>query len=41
VRGEFQPISTRVPGIQICEHMPRIAAMMDRLVPIRSHPGRR
>src|ERR1043166_5997833 len=22
VRGEFQPIPTNVPGIQICEHMP-------------------
>ncbi len=39
IRGEFQPISTSVPGIQICEHLPRIAAMMDRLVPIRSLVG--
>src|SRR5687767_10476260 len=23
VRGEFKPISTSVPGIQICEHLPR------------------
>src|SRR6185436_11303076 len=26
IRGEFQPIHTNVPGIQICEHMPRISA---------------
>ena len=26
VRGEFQPISTSLPGIQISEHLPRLAA---------------
>src|SRR5690349_10980826 len=26
IRGEFQPIATRVPGLQICEVFPRIAA---------------
>src|SRR5437773_11637726 len=36
VRGEFKPIKTKVPGIQICEHLPRMAAMMEKLVPIRS-----
>ncbi len=35
-RGEFQPISTNVPGIQICEHFPRLAAMMDKFALIRS-----
>jgi hypothetical protein len=35
VRGEFQPISTSVPGIQICEYLPKHAAMMDRLAIIR------
>ena len=35
-RGEFQPIATSVPGIQICEHMPRQARMMDKLAVIRS-----
>src|SRR5689334_1895489 len=30
VRGEFNPIKTNVPGIEICEHMPKIARMMDR-----------
>jgi hypothetical protein len=39
IRGEFQPIDTKVPGIQICEHMPRLAAIMDKLVPIRSMYG--
>ncbi|HAA50214.1 MAG TPA: DUF1501 domain-containing protein, partial [Planctomycetaceae bacterium] len=39
VRGEFQPISTHVPGIQICEHLPRMASMMDRLAVIRSVVG--
>ncbi len=39
VRGEFDPIDTNVPGIQICEHMPRLAGMMDKLVPIRSMVG--
>jgi hypothetical protein len=39
IRGEFQPIDTCVPGIQICEQLPRMAAMMDRLAPIRSMVG--
>ena len=39
IRGEFQPISTSVPGIHICEHLPRMAGMMQDLVPIRSIVG--
>ncbi|MBL9171113.1 MAG: DUF1501 domain-containing protein [Verrucomicrobiales bacterium] len=39
VRGEFRPISTKVPGIQICEHLPRLAGMMDKLAIIRSIVG--
>lgn len=39
IRGEFQPIETSVPGIQICEHLPRLAGIMDKLVPIRSVYG--
>jgi Protein of unknown function (DUF1501) len=35
-RGEFRPIHTRVPGIDICEHFPRQAAGMDKLAIIRS-----
>lgn len=34
-RGEFSPISTNVPGVQICEHLPRLTTMMDRLAIIR------
>src|ERR1041384_6216764 len=36
VRGEFRPISTNVPGIQICELFPRMARMMDKFAIIRS-----
>jgi hypothetical protein len=39
IRGEFRPIRTNVPGIDVCEHFPRIAAMMDRFVIIRSMSG--
>ncbi|MGE3409728.1 MAG: DUF1501 domain-containing protein [Pirellulales bacterium] len=39
IRGEFNPIDTTVPGIRICEHLPRLAAIMDKLVPIRSVVG--
>jgi hypothetical protein len=35
-RGEFRPIATNVPGIQICEHMPLQARMFDKLAVIRS-----
>src|SRR5947209_5723444 len=35
IAGEFQPIATRVPGIRISEHLPRLAAMMDKLAIIR------
>lgn len=39
IRGEFQPISTNVPGVQICELLPRTAQMMDKLAIIRSLVG--
>ena len=35
-RGEFKPISTNVPGVQISEHMPHTARQMDRFALIRS-----
>jgi hypothetical protein len=35
IRGEFQPIATNVAGIQICEHMPRQATIMDKLAIVR------
>ncbi len=40
VRGEFRPIATNVPGIQVCEHMPHSARVVDRLAIVRSvhHP---
>jgi hypothetical protein len=38
-RGEFKPIPTNVPGIDICEHFPRLAKMMDKFVVIRSLVG--
>lgn len=40
IRGEFQPIATKVPGIHVCEHMPLLAARADRLAIVRSmsHP---
>ena len=31
IRGEFRPIATRVPGIQICEHLPELAARAEKL----------
>ncbi|MFO0926161.1 MAG: DUF1501 domain-containing protein [Gemmataceae bacterium] len=39
VRGEFKPISTNVPGIQICEHLPRLARCTDKLAILRSIVG--
>jgi hypothetical protein len=39
IRGEFQPIATNVPGIEVCELLPRVAGMMDKLVPIRTIVG--
>jgi hypothetical protein len=39
IRGEFSPISTNVPGIQICEEFPRLAKMADKLTFIRSIVG--
>jgi hypothetical protein len=36
IRGPFKPISTKVPGIQICEVFPKIAAMMDKVAVIRT-----
>jgi hypothetical protein len=38
-RGEFKPVPTNVPGIEICEHFPRLATMMDKFTIIRSLVG--
>jgi hypothetical protein len=39
IRGEFRPIATNVPGIDLCEHFPRLARMADKLTIIRSLVG--
>ncbi len=35
-RGPFEPIRTAVPGVAICEHLPKQAAMLDKFTIIRS-----
>ena len=39
IRGEFRPIPTNVPGIQICEHLPKLAKLIDKTAIIRSIVG--
>ena len=36
IRGEFKPISTNVPGIQVCEHLPFTARQADKYTILRS-----
>jgi hypothetical protein len=36
VRGEFRPAPTRVPGVSITEHLPRLAGLADRYALVRS-----
>ena len=36
IRGEFAPIATSIPGYSVCEHMPRIAKLVDRMTIVRS-----
>src|SRR5207244_386254 len=36
IRGEFRPIDTAVPGIQICEHLPQLAKRMRHWALVRS-----
>ena len=36
VRGEFNPISTNVPGIRVCEHLPRMSKWMHKIALVRS-----
>ncbi len=40
IRGEFAPIATRTPGVQVCEHLPMLAARSDKWAMVRSltHP---
>jgi hypothetical protein len=41
IRGPFNPIATNLPGVQICELLPRLARMADKYALIRSvsHPN--
>lgn len=41
IRGEFNPISTCLPGVQICELLPKMADVMNRAITIRSIVGLR
>ncbi len=36
IRGSFKPISTNVPGMSVCEHLPRIAKVTDKHAVVRS-----
>jgi hypothetical protein len=36
IRGEFSPIATNVPGINICEHLPGMARWMHRSAILRA-----
>jgi hypothetical protein len=37
IRGEFSPISTSIPGVQICELLPQTAQLLDRATLIRTY----
>ena len=41
IRGEFKPIATATPGLQICEHLPMLAQRSDKWAICRSltHPS--
>ena len=41
IRGEFSPISSVVPGIEVCELLPKLSGVMDRCSLIRSVVGQR
>lgn len=36
VRGDFKTISSSTPGLRVCEHLPRMAQLMDRVTLVRS-----
>jgi hypothetical protein len=40
IRGEFNEISSNVPGIRVCEHLPNIAKIMDKVTVLRSMKSR-
>jgi hypothetical protein len=41
IRGPFRPIATSVPGMQICEHLPKLARMAEKFALVRSITGLR
>jgi hypothetical protein len=36
IRGEFRPISSAVPGVNVCEHLPNFASVLDKVAQVRS-----
>lgn len=36
IRGQFKPIATSIPGYQVCEHLPHLAARADKYAVVRS-----
>ncbi len=36
IRGDFKPVATKVPGLHLCEHLPRLAQQADKLCLMRS-----
>jgi hypothetical protein len=40
IRGPLKPVATKVPGLAICENLPRVAQLMDKVTLVRSvrHP---
>ncbi len=41
VRGEFKPIASRIPGVNVCELLPMMASSMDKIAVVRSIVGMR
>ena len=37
-RGEFHPIKTNVPGVEFCEHLPKLAQCADKFAVLRGRP---
>ena len=36
VRGSFKPVRSKIAGVHVCEHLPKIAALMDKVTLIRT-----
>jgi hypothetical protein len=36
IGGQFRPVATSVPGARVCEHLPKLARVMDRVTLVRS-----